>query len=130
MINALPFSKLDNSRLALSLQAKEDPNLDNLSLFPSFTIRSLLDKIPGNITIQTDDFLSDSIESKYYTPVEFVSSKINKQCFSVFHLNIASLSGHIDDLKAVLAFLDHPFNIIGISETKLRDNQEPISNIN
>ena len=129
LITALPFSNLDNPRLGLLLQAKEDPNLDNLNLFPSFTIRSLLDKIPGNITIQTDDFLSDSIESKYYTPDEFISSKINKQCFSVFHLNIASLSGHIDDLKALLAILDHPFNIIGISETKLRDNQEPISNI-
>ena len=129
LISVLPFSQIDNQRFGLTLQAKEDPNLDNLNLFPSFTIRSLLDKIPGKVTIQTDEFLSDSIESKYYTPDEFLTSKISKQCFSIFHLNIASLGGHIDDLKALLAILDHPFNIIGISETKIRDNHEPISNI-
>ena len=129
LISTLPFSNVNNQRFGLTLQAKNEPNLENLQLFPSFTIRSLLDKIPGKFTIQTDEFLSDSIESKYYTPDEFISSKINKHCFSVFHLNIASLSGHIDDLKALLAIIDHPFNIIGISETKIRDDQDPVSNI-
>ena len=67
-ISTLPFSHIDNTRLGLTLQGKEIPSRDNLTIFPSFTIRSLLDKIPGNITIQTDEFLSDSTESKYYTP--------------------------------------------------------------
>ena len=128
-ISELPFSDLDNCRFGLTLHGKEIPNHDNFDIFPSFTIRSLLDKISGHITIQTDDFLSDSIDSKYYTPDEFISSKISKNCFSVFHLNIASLSGHIDDLKALLALLDHPFSIIGITETKIRDNNDPISNV-
>ena len=73
--------------------------------------------------------MSDSVESKHYIPDEFTAFKISKQCFSVFHLNIASLSGHIDDLKAHLALLDHPFNTIGITETKIFDDCEPISNI-
>ena len=129
-ISVLPFSNLNNSDLGLTLHGKEIPSRENLSMFPSFTIQSLLDRIPGNITIQTDDFLSDSIESKYYTPDEFLSSKINKNCFSIFHLNIASLSCHMDDLKTLLSLLDHPFNIIGITETKIRDDHETISNIN
>ena len=128
-ISELPFSDLDNCRFGLTLHGKEIPDQENLDILPSFTIRSLLDKISGNITIQTDDFLSDSIDSKYYTPDEFISSKISKSCFSIFHLNIASLSGHIDDLIALLALLDHPFSIIGITETKIRDNNEPISSI-
>mgnify|MGYP001403687531 CR=1 FL=1 len=79
--------------------------------------------------MKLDELLSDSVESKYYTPDQFIKAKIDKKCFSIFHINIASLSGHIDELKALLACLGHPFNVLGITETKIRDNQEPLSNI-
>ena len=128
-LGCLPFSNIDNTRLGLTTQGKEVPNHENLEVHPNFSIQTLLDKIPGNITIETDEFLSDSVNSKYYTPNEFISSKIRNNTFSIFHLNIASLSCHIDDLKALLALLDHPFNIIGITETKIRDNCEPTTNI-
>ena len=41
-------------------------------------------------------------------------------------MNIASLQAHIDELKALLALLDHPFYIIGITETKIRENHEAL----
>ena len=41
-----------------------------------------------------------------------------------------SLSAHIDDLKTLLGCLEHPFDIIGISETKIKHNTEFLSNIN
>ena len=47
----------------------------------------------------------------------------------MFHLNIASLSLHLDDLKTILSILDHPFDIIAISETKIKEDCDPISNI-
>ena len=50
---------------------------------PSFRVKTLLDKLPGSITIQTQDFLSNSIQSKYFTPADFISSKIPKNCFSI-----------------------------------------------
>ena len=70
-----------------------------LSLFfhkimqPSFTIQTLLGKMPGNRDEQTDEFLSDTIISKYFSPSEFLTPKIPKKSFSMLHLNIASLIG-------------------------------------
>ena len=88
------------------------PKTDSLNILPSFSIQTLLDTISGAITIETDEFLSDSIESKYYKPEDFIAEKIPKNSFSIMHLNIASLQGHIDDLKKVLALLNHPSHII------------------
>ena len=124
----LPFSTLQNENFALTMQAK-DLNLgDRTNLSPSFTIQSLLDNISG-FDRNVDDFIYDLTDSKYYTPSEFLSSKIPKKSFSMFHLNIASLSLHLDDLKTILSILDHPFDIIAISETKIKEDHDPISNI-
>ena len=43
---------------------------------------------------------------------------------SVFHLNIHSLQYHIVDLKILLSTLDYDFDILAISETKLRKGSE------
>ena len=76
--------------------------------------------------IQTDEFLSESINSKYYTPDEFIGAKLNKDSFTIFHLNIASLQSHIDELRALLLLLDYPFEIIGITETKILEDHDPL----
>ena len=47
----------------------------------------------------------------------------------MFHINIASLACHLDDLKTVLSLLDHPFDIIAVSESKIKDGQESLTNI-
>ena len=125
-LSHLPFFDLNNVNFGLTLKGKDTPDFDNLKLQPSFSIKTLLDKIPGKISIQTDEFLSESISSKYYRPDEFLSLKLKKNTFTVFHLNIASLQAHIDELKALLALLDHPFDIIGITETKIRENHETL----
>ena len=127
--NTLPFSKLDNEKLKLTMQAKDINFGDQVNLSPSFTIQSLLDKIPGSINGSNEDFLSDTISSKYYTPSDFLTSKFNKSTFGMIHINIASLSLHIDDLKMLLDLLDHPWNVIGVSETKLREEHDPLINI-
>ena len=102
---------------------------DYTNISPSYTIQTLLDKIPGTSHSGNDDFLSDSITSKYFTPSEFITSKPDKNDFSILHINIASLSLHIDDLKMLLKLLDHPFDIIGVSETKIRQGHDPLINI-
>ena len=48
---------------------------------------------------------------------------------SLFHLNIASLGRHKDELENVLARLNFKFDIIGISETKIKKNHAPIFDI-
>ena len=81
-------------------------------------MQSLLDKMPGQ-KVSTDEFLSDSIESKYYTPVQFISEKFSKKTFTIIHLNVASLQCHIDELTTLLSLVAHPFDVICVTETRL-----------
>ncbi len=127
--NILPFSKLDNEQFKLTLQGKDISYGEHVRLSPSFSIQSLLDKISGLSQQSNEDFLSNSISSKYYTPSEFLSSKLEKTNFGIIHLNIASLSLHIDGLKMLLNLLDHRWDVIGISETKIREGHEPLTNV-
>ena len=129
LLRNLPFFELDDPQLKLTLQARSVDDSTGLKLLPNFTIQSLLDKIPGSFTIETDEFVSDSTVSKYYKIDEFMSAKIPKNAFSTLHLNISSLQGHIDDLKTLLSLLDHKFSVIGISETRIRDGSDPLLNI-
>ena len=46
----------------------------------------------------------------------------------MIHLNIASLQRHIDELRTFLTILEHPFQVICISETRLHDDK-PLTNI-
>ena len=94
---------------------------------PSFSIKSLLDQMPGK-KIDTDQFMSNNILSKYYTTSEFLSAKFFNKTFSVFHLNISSLQKHIDELRTMLKCTNSNFDIICISETRLL-NEVPLSNI-
>ena len=41
-----------------------------------------------------------------------------KDCFSLFHVNLRSLSAHIDEMQALLTALKLRFDVIGVSETK------------
>ena len=45
------------------------------------------------------------------------------------HVNIASLDAHIDDLRTVLFRLKSSFDVIGISEHKIRSDSAPSNNI-
>ena len=77
---------------------------------------------------ETDEFRSESISSKYFTPSQFLETKLLKNMFSMININIASLSKHIDKLENLLSVLNHPFDIIGITETRLH-NENPPANV-
>ena len=49
--------------------------------------------------------------------------------FSMIHINIASLSKHIEELRSLLSVLNHPFDIdiIGITETRIHDKTSPVN---
>ena len=126
-LNCLPFSNITDENLLLNLQGLTTKNANDLSNLPSFTMQSLLDQLPGQ-NFTSDDFLSDSIESKYYTPAQFIAEKFSKKYLTMIHLNIASLQRHIDELRTLLSILNHPFQVICISETRLHD-EKPLSNI-
>ena len=47
----------------------------------------------------------------------------------MFHANIASLNLHIDDLKLILSRLNYKFDVLGVSEHKIRKDTLPSNNI-
>ena len=81
--------------------------------------------------INNDDFISPSINSKYYDIKKFNSQvKTNPtSSFGLFHVNIASLNLHCDELRSVLSRLKYSFDIIGISEHKFTVGMGPFNNI-
>ena len=126
-LHSLPFSNITDNDMLLTLHGFTSACSEKLSNIPSFTIQSLLDQMPGQ-KFSTDEFLSDSIESTYYTPAQFISERFSKNSFTMIHLNIASLQRHIDELRTLLSLINHPFDVICVTETRLYDDN-PSSNI-
>ena len=127
-ISSLPFANIDNEQLKLTNLGKNFNFGEHIQSHPTFSIQTLLDKFPG--TFSSDDFSFETGVSKYYTPSEFFSAKFVQNHFSVLHINIVSLSAHIDELKTLLSFLNHSFDIIGISETKISEQLNQNINLN
>ena len=85
-----------------------------------------------------NEFIDSSVENtennvlplncKYFDTNDF-NYKTSPDLFSIFHLNIASLSKHKDELDTFFNMLDYSFNIIGITETKIRKDILPTSDI-
>ena len=85
----------------------------------------------GNNTDKDDDQLAQTlVNSKYYNIKKFNKIKYDKESsFGLVHVNIASLNAHIDDLRTVLSRLDFNFDVIGISEHKIKKDVAPSNNI-
>ena len=127
LFSELPFHKSTNEDLFSILSGLNKTNSDFLNNFPSFNMQSLLDQLPGE-KFANDDFISNTITSRYSTPIGFEQEKLKKRQLSMTHLNIASLQLHIEELRSLLLVLDHPFDLIAITETRLLD-QNPKINI-
>ena len=54
---------------------------------------------------------------------------MSKDTLSLFHMNIRSLSAHLDELSLLLAGLKFKFDVIGISETKEQSDRGFLSNV-
>ena len=69
---------------------------------------------------------------KYYNNKqlkELISDKNNSKGLSLLHLNISSLPFHIDEFINLLCELSYNFKIIGITETKLTNQKDPVNSI-
>ena len=119
----LPFFNLQNLEFLDNFNDKE-----RLLNCPSFNIQSLLDEMAKNEG-DNSSFLSDTVKSAYYDPHEFKNAKFSKKLFSILHLNIASLSKHIDDLTNLLANLQHDFDVITLTESKIKQDSQTLINL-
>ena len=78
----------------------------------------------------SDDLLPSTVQSKYYNMKNFNSIKYDKSSsFGLFHVNIASLNKHFEELQELLTKLKFDFDVIGISEHKINKDNPPSNNI-
>ena len=57
---------------------------------------------------------------------EFTATKFNSsKTFSIVHLNIHSIGKHIDEFRIILEMLELKFDIICLSESKIRKDCDP-----
>ena len=79
--------------------------------------------------IEDDDDLQP-IDCKYYTIEEFNGKRHNSiKNFSILHLNIHSLEFHIEELRVTLQMINLKFDFICLTESKIRKNMDPKTNI-
>ena len=82
----------------------------------------------------TENFIkainSENNITKYFT-IKDLNSTFNDigSPFSLFYLNINSLSFHFDELEHLISKSKNDFQITGISETRLKKTQETTTNI-
>ena len=92
------------------------------------------DAIQDQLDTEKDDdekLVSTSVNSKYYNINKFNKIRFDeKSKFGLMHVNIASLNLHIDDLRSVLSRLKLDFDVIGITEHKIKRGCTPSNNIN
>ena len=70
------------------------------------------------------------IDCKYYSTEKFNEQNINSiKHFSLLHLNIHSMEFHIDEFRIALELLNLTFDIICITESKIRKNVGPKTDI-
>ena len=106
-------------------------NLENFDITLDKTTKTQIKKISQLILENTDPDNENSSFCGYYSVEQFNKKKFkHKNNFSIFHLNIASLQYHFEDLKILLSTLENDFDIISISETKLKQNIPPTIDIN
>ena len=73
----------------------------------------------------------DVIDCKYYDINKFKRLKLheNNEKFSLLHMNISSLPYHFDNFQQLLLNLKIDFDIIGITESRIKNKKAPASSI-
>ena len=116
-----PFQTLTGDQFITTASKGLNINVDNFynSCSPSTSLKNFFKEINN---YEKYDFNNDenptSINCKYFDINSFNYCAVKNQ-FSLFHINIGSLSLHKDELETLSAMLEYNFDIITISETKL-----------
>ena len=105
------------------------------SSLPVFNVSSSTTRIPQLTHSDIDNNLPFETNCTYCTTHEFQNnielseSVKNPSSFAVLHSNLRSLSKKFDHLTHLLSLIQHPFSIIGISETKIKKDFDCLNNI-
>ena len=127
---AIPFQQLNDEQFFICQQGvNHDVDLTSSLQFPNQKIKTLFREINDYNSNDKEDE-EPSIDCKYYNADEIVNRVNKKGKLSLFHLNIASLGCHKEELEELLLILDLKFDIIGLSETKILKDEAPTYDIN
>ena len=105
-------------------------HIDNL---PRFELLSKLDKVSSLNHHDVENNFMQQTDFKDYTLEDFLSNEDITQSkptvsFCTIHFNI-SLSANHGGLTMLLSELHHAFDVIGLSETKIKNSHDSTSNI-
>ena len=140
----IPFTNLTNNEFILLLtKGVNIPADDTSSIFTPYspemqTHINELNKFLNKSILSPDEDDDEGedlspINCNYYNHEEFSKAKFNSsKSFSIFHFNIHSIQLHIESLRTLLLSLESDnfeFDIIAISESKLKKNCAPIVDI-
>ena len=132
--DSMPYQNIANLDMFLSDVnsidiSEEELELINVSLAQKEKdlIKDITELILINQNLDPDDIYHNC---EYYEPEKFLKKRFKENdYFSSFHLNIASLQAHIDELKVALKVLDFSFDVIGITESKINSKIKPTYDI-
>ena len=130
----LPFLDLNNKQFDLTAKGIDIPEEVNIDeIFLNETPLNMIRKI--NKAIDRFDLSDDKtdieeeihpINCKYYSTDQFNEQKFNYiKHFSILHLCIHSLEFHIEELRIALELIHLKFDLICLTESKIRKNTEP-----
>ena len=137
----MPFNSLNSTEFHTfsKFDVVETQNGSDIKLTPTPTQQKIIDKLNNLIqhqnsatnekdhdySNQPDNEFDQPITCSYFSCDDFVNAKIeaNKN-FSILHLNIHSIQRHVEELRVLLHALDYRFDIIAISESKLKNDPQ------
>ena len=133
----IPFNSLNATEFNsfAKFDVIETQNGSDIKLTPTPTQKIIIDKL--NNLMQQQNFSSDEKDNDYsnqpdnefdqpltcayFSCEDFVDAKIEAcKNFSILHLNIHSIQRHVEELRVLLHALNFKFDIIAISESKLK----------
>ena len=134
----IPFNSLNSTEFDtyLKFDVIETQNGSDIQLTPTPTQQIIIDKLNGliqqqNFSVdkekdndysnQPDNEFDQPLTCSYFSCEDFVNAKIEaSKNFSILHLNIHSIQRHVEELRVLLHALSYKFDIIAISESKLK----------
>ena len=126
MAKNFPFGLESNYELQNILNTDSLKTLDNL---PNYDIISKASDIETLKQFDIDENTISNINSRYYPTYEFQSLKREKS-FNIFHTNLNGLENKFEQLHNFINTTNLNLDIIGVSETSLKENENFDLNVN
>ena len=100
----------------MHLKIRRRDGVESLTILEEGEFKLAIDGCINEIT-------NDIPKCNYLTPGEFSQTFSNEdnQTFSILNANIRSINKNFDKLKECIKSTNHPFTIIGLSETHLKE---------